>query len=115
MDILANRYVKYSLGGIYCLALSYFFGYMLIWLLPNLFGLAWPYSLIPGYALGLIFGVIVTFIIWKRLPLTRNSKIAVAISLFVLVAILSFFVVGWMSQAMRMRAIDILGVLANLR
>ena len=106
---LSNPYIKYPLLAIYALAQGYFLGLMLIWILPGISGISWPYSLIPGYTLGGIMSALVTFVIFKKWQATPTKKIVVAIVILILIVALSANVSLWMMQATKMRTVEVLG------
>ena len=91
------------------MAQGYFMGVMFIWILPNVLSLHWPYSLIPGYASGLILSALITFFLFKKWHASRNKKVIVAVIWLSVLVIVSTVVVQWMAELLKIRAIEALG------
>ena len=102
------KYIYYTFIAILTLVQAYFLGLMLIWVLPTP-GLSWPYSLIPGYLIGALLSGMISFLIFKKWRLEKSEKVIIAVIILVVIAFIGNFVSDKQAEALKMRAIEVLG------
>lgn len=109
VELLKNSYIKNALVAVYVLVQGYFLGLALIWVLPVLPGVEWPFNLIPGYALGLFISLVIGWIVYKELKISRNQKVIVALVLLLLAVVAGYAFSNLGLEDAKMRAAEVLG------
>ena len=113
-QILTHPFTKYFLIAAYGLMVGFSINYGLIWVVPGLHWIPWPFSTFPTEIIGAFISALIVFFIFEKWQTTEIKKIITAIILLVILATLGGLYQGWMLYQMKVRAIEAMSLLPFL-